>query len=234
MAKPMKDITGETFGRLKVLNFVGREKTHYYWKCSCSCGNEAIVEKSALLRKQVQSCGCVNSKGRCKGRNLFDISGEYGIGYSAKGSQFFFDIEDYERMKDIYWTITKKGYVMAAKNKSFLARLILGLPRNKNIHYINGNSSDVRKTNLSSTSPEQKISDSIEYAKKTGKKTKIKYLTTRKTEGCYPKKRKKGIKWQARIRLNKKTIHLGTFNTKKEAKAAYKKAKTEYIKKVTA
>lgn len=34
----------------------------------------------------------------CKIFNKYDLSGEYGIGYTSKGEEFYFDLEDYKKM----------------------------------------------------------------------------------------------------------------------------------------
>ena len=41
---------------------------------------------------------------------------------------------------------------------------------------------------------------------------------------------KRDNKWRARIKINKKEIHLGLFDTKEEARAARTKAENEYLK----
>lgn len=59
-----KDMTGERFGRLLVIeraeDYVppsGNKKI--MWKCKCDCGNETIVYASALRRGKTKSCGCI-------------------------------------------------------------------------------------------------------------------------------------------------------------------------------
>lgn len=65
----MKNLTGLTFGRLKVTGFNRKEKYKFYWNCSCSCGREKIVDGSKLKSGHTRSCGCLkkdSSKGRIK------------------------------------------------------------------------------------------------------------------------------------------------------------------------
>lgn len=61
-----KDLTGQTFGRLTVLE----EDKEYYnnhqlktkriiWKCRCECGNIISVARSKLTCGEVKSCGCL-------------------------------------------------------------------------------------------------------------------------------------------------------------------------------
>lgn len=59
-----KDLTGQTFGRLKVIeraedqvSKAGNHKT--MWLCKCSCGNETIVSSDGLKTGGTQSCGCL-------------------------------------------------------------------------------------------------------------------------------------------------------------------------------
>lgn len=53
---PRRDLTGEVFGRLTVLNDVGRRKWQC-WQCRCSCGTERNFRPSVLLNGDARSCG---------------------------------------------------------------------------------------------------------------------------------------------------------------------------------
>ena len=48
------DLTGETFGRLKVLKYVGNSK----WLCQCSCGNQKVIYGKSLKNGRTVSYGC--------------------------------------------------------------------------------------------------------------------------------------------------------------------------------
>jgi hypothetical protein len=52
----IKDLTGQKFGKLKVLNFSHKD-IYYYWNCLCDCGNYHITS-SASLKNGATSCGC--------------------------------------------------------------------------------------------------------------------------------------------------------------------------------
>ncbi|WP_455797214.1 hypothetical protein [Clostridium butyricum] len=63
----MKDLTGQKFDLLTVIEFSHREagsngKYRYYWKCKCECGNEVIRRADGLKDKGVKSCGCYRKK----------------------------------------------------------------------------------------------------------------------------------------------------------------------------
>lgn len=57
-----KDLTGQRFGRLTVLEFVPNDKSNSYWKCKCDCGNETLVAGEKLTRNHTQSCGCLQKE----------------------------------------------------------------------------------------------------------------------------------------------------------------------------
>lgn len=64
----IKDITGEKFGRLTVIEFAGygtSNKTQ--WKCLCECGNEIIVKTNSLRTGHTRSYGCleIETKREC-------------------------------------------------------------------------------------------------------------------------------------------------------------------------
>jgi hypothetical protein len=57
----VKDLTGEVFGRLKVLEITPeRRNRQVVWKCECECGNIAYVVGQALRTGHTKSCGCLN------------------------------------------------------------------------------------------------------------------------------------------------------------------------------
>lgn len=56
-----KDLTGNMFGRLRVLRYVGKDKGKYcVWECSCSCGTSIIVRGANLSSGNTSSCGCLH------------------------------------------------------------------------------------------------------------------------------------------------------------------------------
>lgn len=60
MAKQIKDITGQRFGRLVALHRTEHPVTHQpVWYCSCDCGNFTYVRINNLTCHNVNSCGCL-------------------------------------------------------------------------------------------------------------------------------------------------------------------------------
>lgn len=55
------DMTGETFSRLTVLGYAGRDRHGYaLWLCRCECGKVFTVCSIHLRSGRTKSCGCLN------------------------------------------------------------------------------------------------------------------------------------------------------------------------------
>ena len=56
----IRDLTGQTFGKLTVVSFTGRDKSgKLTWLCKCECGNEKTVIGGSLTSGNTKSCGCI-------------------------------------------------------------------------------------------------------------------------------------------------------------------------------
>jgi len=56
---------GEIFGRLTVLELVGRDKRyHGLYMCTCECGNKKVVRDYNLRNGDTKSCGCLQIESR--------------------------------------------------------------------------------------------------------------------------------------------------------------------------
>lgn len=90
-----KDITGLRSGKLVALEPTDkRYNNSIVWKCQCDCGNIHYVSTPLLIANKVQSCGCVNSKGNQKIKQLLQIHQilhipEYPV--RINGINYFFD-----------------------------------------------------------------------------------------------------------------------------------------------
>lgn len=56
-----RDLTGQRFGRLTVVERGGRTPSgrNVMWRCRCDCGQERTVVSSVLTRGESASCGCL-------------------------------------------------------------------------------------------------------------------------------------------------------------------------------
>ena len=113
-----------------------------------------------MTRGLTQSCGCLHRKITSewnKKYNKYDLSNGYGIGYTSKGEEFYFDLEDYDRIKDYCWFLDKDGYPRARMRDennnikvNLLSRYLMDVLDNNTIFvdHKNGIIIDNRKDNL--------------------------------------------------------------------------------------
>ena len=214
-----KDLTGQRFGRLTVIkraeDYVepsGRHRSK--WLCKCDCGNEINVIENNLTKKNgTRSCGCLRKDFAFninKKVNTYDLTGEYGIGYTSKGEEFWFDLEDYDLIKDYCWYINNRGYVCAkSNNKQILFhRIVLQLNDDCDVDHKYGSKSkhDNRKSNLRPCTHNKNMMN-----------IGLRSNNTSGVTGVHYDKRKK--KWVARIIINGERVILGeydNFNCAKE------------------
>ena len=231
------DLLGKRFGRLVVVGAApdkidkksGKHKSQWY--CNCDCGTKGkIVVGTALTSGAIKSCGCLHSEAASKQlkeykartskkRNEYDLTGDFGIGYAIHDNEFYFDLEDYNKIKDYCWHINSKGYVIAydkeTKGNIKMHRLINEPSDYQVVDHINGCKYDNRKENLRNTSQANNTKNSaIAKNNKSGH------------TGVYLVKNKK---WAAYIMCDGKQITLGYFDTYEDAVKAREKAEEEYF-----
>lgn len=83
MGRPAKDLTGQQFGNLIVLERAGSTADgHAQWKCQCQCENKTIVyvASNQLQRKKStgMSCGCMTSylESQARKKCYIDLTGQ--------------------------------------------------------------------------------------------------------------------------------------------------------------
>lgn len=87
----LESLVGKRSGLLQVIRQATKEEIGNrpsglrYWYCKCDCGNFHIVSTSDFNYGKVQSCGCLNSKGEAKIKQLLENN---NIKYAT---QFYFD-----------------------------------------------------------------------------------------------------------------------------------------------
>lgn len=62
--KQIKDITGQRFGRLIAVGYVGSKNKKALWLCACDCGQGTVAPGKELRSGNTQSCGCLQSDNR--------------------------------------------------------------------------------------------------------------------------------------------------------------------------
>ena len=229
------DLCGQKFGKLLVVERVEdyidpkSQKHIKQYLCKCDCGTVKIVKGSSLKSGNTKSCGCVRLANSIKANqnnkkfNKYDLSGEYGIGYTSKGEEFYFDLEDYEKIKGYTWRVNKKGYVHTSlqfDNKRqviMMHNLVMGNESDDVIiDHITHNVNDNRKSQLRQTVHSQ---NNMNHS-----------LYKNNTSGCSGVTwKEKNQKWEVRINVNKKRYNLGLYDDLNEAIKVRKEAEQKYF-----
>jgi hypothetical protein len=227
------DLTGKRFGLWTVIELdTSRKSPYVMWRCKCDCGNYKtnVLEKN-LISGHIKSCGCKSRENKNKvtinnlKQNKYDLTGNFGIGFDSNNKKFYFDLEDYEKIKDYCWNVKYDNYVETNTRKLIdginktisLHRVVMGVD-DKNIHidHINHKPNDNRKENLRLVTRVQNQANS-----------KIRSDNTSGTKGVYYCNT--WHKWVASIQENKKQ-HSKSFKTKEEAVAYRKYLEDKYQK----
>lgn len=231
IARKVKDLTGQKFGRWTVLsragNRVNQKSVTVMWNCKCDCGTEKPVSGNSLISGKSKSCGCLNKEiisdlnfGVTVNMNIFDLSKDVGIGYTVQGEEFLFDSKDYDLIKDYYWRVNDGGYITTVTwSRGFalrLSRLIMHCPKGKYVDHINHDKMDNRKENLRIVTPQQ---NAMNQSLKSNNKSGVQGV-------CYDKSRDK---WMATITYKYKTINLGRFDDFNDAVSIRKDAEEKYF-----
>lgn len=238
------NLVGERFNRLTVLeraddHFEPSGRKRIMWKCLCDCGNITILPTSRL--KNTLSCGCAiieaNKKRKkekptiqkeTKIKNKYDLNGQFGIGYTSKKEEFWFDLEDFDKIKKYGWYYSR-GYLVATSNykKIFFHNIVMDFIPSENAGFvvdhiihprIGENKYDNRKSNL-------RI---VTYSQNMFNRTKNKNNTSGVSGVSYNKKTNK---WLVRITVNKKRIYIGSYKDFEDAMLARKDAENKYYDK---
>lgn len=223
------DLSGFTFGRLTVLYRNGSNKRGLaVWHCKCQCGNEVDCVGSELTRGNVKSCGCLQKDLARQMRikmNRYDLSGDYGIGFTGKEEPFLFDKDDFDKIKDYCWRVRKDGYLDAklrdgSGKRIMFHELIMGC---KNVDHIGGilTRNDNRKSNL-------RLPDD-RYSFETYNNMNKEIQTNNKSGHTGVIWHKRDHVWEAYISIDHKQIYLGRFSEMKDAVKARESAEHEYF-----
>lgn len=213
---------GDRYGSLTVIeelephiNPSGRKVRRF--KCLCECGNTTVVNLNNLRSGKSSSCGCHKAK-----TNKYDLSGEYGIGYTSNGGKFLFDLENYDLLKNYCWNIGKNGYVQAIDRSTGkivrLHRLIMHPKKDEVVDHVNHDKFNNCKSNLRVCSH--------------GDNMKNKSISKNNTSGVTGVQwDKRTGKWKVGIIKNREYIFLGYFASKEDAIKARIKAELELFSK---
>lgn len=204
------------------------------WLCECNCEDRNIVKATgnAIRRGNTKSCGCLRDE-KCSNvgknmkkyntykLNLKDANGLYGVGYcSNTGSEFYFDMEDYDKIKDYTWNehILTNGYHALEswhhKTKKIIRMhyLLVG----KNYDHADRNPLNNRRYNLRNATTTENAQNRTKQKSNTSGIVGVEW-------------RKDHNKWYANISVNKNRIWLGSFGNKDDAIRARLNAEAKYF-----
>lgn len=234
-----QDLTGKTFGRLRVLRRAedyispkGFRRTQWLCECSCEKKTQLIVIDNNLIKGSTRSCGCIHDEraselGKSQKKfNTYIDKGDYYDVLTDKGNHFFIDKEDKEKVDMYYWEFNSQGHVVHRLHPSgkflLLHRIIMGAKDGEIVDHKTHPDYpnpivDNRKSNLRITTPLNNSRNKCKTKANTSGVTGVSWC-------------KRSQKWCAQIGVNRKTIHLGYFDNLEDAAQARKEAEEKYFK----
>ena len=230
-SKPHKDLTGKTFGRLTAIKPLGKNLyNHMMWECKCSCGNPEpyVTSEYDLMSGRSVSCGCFKvdfCKEHFSKHNSYDLSGEYGIGYTDKGEEYYFDLEDYDLIKDYYWHVGSYGYMQTQDSDGTMVmmhRLIMGIAYDDNYKDI-----DIDHIHKESTTDNRKVNLRLATRSQNNMNKGLQSNNTSGVTGVSFNNRKQ--MWVSQIQKNYDHINLGYYSNFEDAVAVRKAAEEKYF-----
>lgn len=212
MIKVKEDLTGAMFGKLKVLQQVedyispkGYKLAQWLCECSCPEHNCIIVTGNSLKTGNTTSCGCnaLELRRAQKKENKKELFDNYGVIWSSNTNEkIYFDIEDADKILQHAWRKDSLGYpATTISNQKVFMHTFLGY--NYPDHH-NRNKLDNRRENLMPCTVQENNRN-----KTIGKNNKSGIIGV-----CWHKNH---CKWQAYIKIDSTTRHLGEFDNKEDA-----------------
>ena len=151
----MNEYIGKKFNKLTILKYAGKDKQGAKRvEVQCDYEKKTIFTLYLYNVKNgiTKSCGCLHkivNFEMFKKYNKYDLTGEYGIGIDYKGKEFYFDLEDYDKIKDISWTVNRNRVMGSLNDKIILFhKLITNTDKNIIIDHIDRNPTNNKKENL--------------------------------------------------------------------------------------
>lgn len=238
MVKVKKDLTGQVFGRLKVLerasDYVDPHGNPYpCWKCECSCNeHRVIVVRGADLKSgHTKSCGCIAKettaligkstvKLNVYSEMITDEYGEYYIGFTSNTNrEFYVDADDLEKIRHITWgeyyysgMSYLKGWDPESKRMEYM-HVFMGY---RGYDHADRNELNNRKYNLRPANNSDNACN--------------RNLSNNKSTGFVGVRKRKNGTYRAILTKNKKKLLDKTFATFEDAKIARLKAEAEWHK----
>ena len=203
------------------------------WLCECLCNKHTrlIIDGANLRNGVTKSCGCLKSelaavrmKELKRKLNEYNLFGDYGVGWTYNTENpFYFDLDDYYKIKDYCWYETDKGYIQAnipngdkVDGRGFikLHRLVTD-NQWEYVDHINRNKLDNRKVNLRECSRSQNGMNRDLYSNNKSGITGVYYNEDKS-------------RYEVSVKINCQQQYLGCFTDKKEAIKCRLQAEAKY------
>lgn len=195
------------------------------WICECNCDKHTIFAAVGhhIRKGLTKSCGCLKvekTKESCKKYNVYKLDQEYGIGIASNcDEEFYFDLEDYDKIKQYCWCKDPIGYMKTRtpENKWIHMHRLITNNQYELVDHINHNQLDNRKSNLRDASRQiNTLNRPDVISTNTSGFTGVYFHTSNK-------------KWVANLSTNNKTYYLGSFADKNDAIKARLEAEKKYF-----
>lgn len=226
----------------------GRKTLRWLCWCDCEknkCPEERklhLINTIDLKSGHTKSCGCIKLENKIKRHENhskqvkqnkikrmmgkyknYDLTGEYGIGYTTNQDKFgrnyfYFDLEDYYKIKNYTWYFGNKGEVLAKYNGTsiLLHRTIMDISEfDIQVDHIKHKRYDNRKSQLRIVdNSKNQMNASIRKDNHSG----CKGVSWHKYQ----------MMWYVYINVQNKRIHLGYFDNLQDAINVRKQAEEKY------
>lgn len=212
-----KDLSGMRFGRLTVISRAENKGRNPAWDCICDCGNNKVIANYSLTSGKTQSCGCLQKE--VAAERLLK-HGHDRVGNRTREYEIWLHIiSRCENINDkSFADYGERGIKVCDSWRNSFENFLVDMGERPSPKHsidridVNGN---YEPSNCRWVTKEVQSRNTRVYkTNKTG------------VSGVYFNK--KLNKYQARIAVNGKHIHLGCFSTLEEATEARIKAEKEY------
>ena len=232
--------------RLTVIKRMGsNEQNEALWLCECDCNEhkQIVVAGSDIRSGNTKSCGCLRKEIAAKNvvnvqhlateaasknnkeyndviLNLKDEHGLYGVGFCHNtGREFYFDMDDYDRIKDICWNerISSGFSILQGRDlKTYKMVRMHSFLGYKNHDHKDRNELNNRKYNLRPATAQENARNHNKQKNNTSGIIGVGWNS-------------QTSQWRAYIYVNKKQINLGFFDNKRDAIVSRLRAEIKFF-----
>lgn len=221
------DLTGQRFGRLTVLHRAENTKAgQSQWMCKCDCGTQLVVAGQSLRNGRSKSCGCKRAETAKKRLKKFNE-------YRSNGKVVYVKLSNTDREmivdEDVWnagannfcWYLTRAGYAATQipgqkHNILFHVYAFPDCPDGLVRDHIDGNTLNNVRSNIRFITQQNNARNRTLKSKNSSGRVGVVWS-------------KRDNRWRAKIKVDDKEIHLGSFDKLKDAIKAREEAEEKYF-----